>query len=375
MKIGQRLVDLAAEVERRANSKRDYLAPVAKMGMTVNGDPRLQLADNGGPLPLRALAHDQLATFTGIPQDYYRRMLAESPDLLASNVNTWLRRETNPKAGRLVRVLDDHVRSIHSPGFQREGMENEDFLRIILPIIKQRNLIIWSAQITDYHLFVKVVDESITLDVPTGKKVGDGSHVFFDTISPALEFSNSETGQGAYKMRWGKFTKVCTNLATHEELMRKVHLGRRAEVTDDVYEMLTSETKEKMAEALRLQTRDVIDSALSRTRLEAHAEKLGLAVAQKLPAAQVETIMDVSAKKFGWTQEERDGIFGELIEAGDLTRYGLHNAATRYSATVESYERASELERDGGSIIDLSPTEWERVTIAPKGSKDLAVAA
>jgi hypothetical protein len=361
MKLGTRLQDMAAEVERQALSKSDFVAPVAQM--TMNSAGRLTLAQNG-TMALRTLAHDQLGEYLEIPKTYYQRMLSEDTSLLAANVNRWLTAETEgkKKEGRLIRTLDNEVRAVLSPSYQSEGMDNLDFLRVLFPIVKSRGLITWSAAITETRMYWKVVDQSITLDVPTGRKLGDGSHVFFDTISPALLFSNSEVGLGSYSIAWGKFTKVCTNLAAHEQLMRKVHIGRRAEVTDDVYQMLSNETKQKMAETLTLQARDIVESALSKARLEAHAEKLGVAVAQKIPGKDAERILDVTAKRFGWTQEERDGIFGELIEAGDFSRYGAHNAVTLYSSKVASYDRASELERDGGRIIDLEPAAWQTLT-------------
>ena len=44
-----------------------------------------------------------------------------------------------------------------------------------------------------------------------------------------------------------------------------------------------------------------------------------------------------------------------LIESNDLTLYGLSNAVTRHSQDVESYDRASELESIGYSILTMPP--------------------
>ena len=51
-------------------------------------------------------------------------------------------------------------------------------------------------------------------------------------------------------------------------------------------------------------------------------------------------------------------MLGYLIEGGDLTRYGLSNAVTRYSQDVEDYDRASWLEELGGEVIALPPNDW-----------------
>ena len=49
---------------------------------------------------------------------------------------------------------------------------------------------------------------------------------------------------------------------------------------------------------------------------------------------------------------------------GDLSRFGFHNAVTRYSQDVEDYDRASELEAQGGKIIEMKPTEWASIAKA-----------
>jgi len=45
----------------------------------------------------------------------------------------------------------------------------------------------------------------------------------------------------------------------------------------------------------------------------------------------------------------------------DLTQWGLANAVTAYSQRVDSYERATELEKIGGTIMTLTDQEWREV--------------
>jgi len=54
-------------------------------------------------------------------------------------------------------------------------------------------------------------------------------------------------------------------------------------------------------------------------------------------------------------------VLQHLVESHDLTRYGLHAAITRASTDVEDYDRATELERLGGRVIALRPSEWTAV--------------
>ncbi len=77
----------------------------------------------------------------------------------------------------------------------------------------------------------------------------------------------------------------------------------------------------------------------------------------------VPEVMEISEKKFGLTQEETGGILGHLIKGGDLSRYGLHSAVTRFSQDVEDYDRATELEVLGGKIIEMPKNEWKAMAL------------
>ncbi len=62
-----------------------------------------------------------------------------------------------------------------------------------------------------------------------------------------------------------------------------------------------------------------------------------------------------------FTQDEGDDILAHLIEGGDLSQWGMLNAVTSFSKTVEDYDRASELEAIGGRILTLTPNQWNTV--------------
>ena len=61
---------------------------------------------------------------------------------------------------------------------------------------------------------------------------------------------------------------------------------------------------------------------------------------------------------------ESTGVLQRLIESNDLTLYGLSNAVTRHSQDVESYDRASELESIGYSILTMPTQQWSRINQA-----------
>jgi len=47
-----------------------------------------------------------------------------------------------------------------------------------------------------------------------------------------------------------------------------------------------------------------------------------------------------------------------------LNRFGLFNAVTRAAQDIESYDRATELERVGAQVIELERSEWRELALA-----------
>lgn len=365
-RVGRSLQDLAAEIERRAEVKKDFIAPAQKLSVVVEpveGVPTPLIALTNGKVEtfdMLDLAHGQLAEYAGIPMAYYRRMLADDPHLLATNINRWLKDRAKNNERRMVRTLDGHVRAVLSDGYR--PLENEDLAEAVLPVLLEQNLIIVSSEITERRMYIKAIDRSIEKDVPTGRKMGDGSHVFFDTCSPAITISNSEVGHGALSIETGVYTRACTNLAMIGSNLRKYHTGKRAELSDEVFALLTDETKKATDKAVWMQTTDLVKAAFDLAKFDATVKKLGDASGDAVPAEQVVEVVERVGRKFNLLEGERRGVLAKLIESADLTRYGMHAAITRYSQEgAVNYDRATELERIGGDVIELPPRDWARV--------------
>jgi len=366
MKVGSTLEKIEAEIHRRVDAKRDLIVPVTKMHFdfaTVevpNSEPahRIYMAVGNEQFAIQQHAHQQLIEFTKIPGDYYKKLMAEDPELLVTNLNRRVPRV--PEKRRMVRLLDNKVRAVLSDGYRR--FDNEDFAAAIVPLLKTMDLQVLSAELTDSRLYFKAVDQAIAVDVPTGVAMGDGGHTIFDTICPALSIANSEIGMGAVVVETGTYTKACTNLALFGPTnggIRRNHAGARAELSDDVYALLTDETKQLTDAAVWAQIRDVIKGAWSEERIRARAAKLGETTKDKIE--DVEEAVVTLAKTYTLSQDERKGIMHQLIRGGDLTRYGMHSAVTRFSQDVENYDRATFLEQLGSKIIDLPKKDWSAI--------------
>ena len=98
MKTGKTLQELAAEIQRQTDAKKDFVADSSKLELLAGG--QLSLGEAGSFTPTEH-CHSQIASHLKIPRPYYDRMRTESPLLLAENVNHWFR--ANPKK-RMIRT-------------------------------------------------------------------------------------------------------------------------------------------------------------------------------------------------------------------------------------------------------------------------------
>lgn len=355
-KYGRSLNELAAEVVRRRDHKKDFVVQTNALKMLADSE---EVAVEFGDFMfgVNDHAHLQLAQYTGIYKPYYDKMKNEAPELLAANVNEWLTRTAEP---RMLRCLDGNLRGFLSEKYR--PLDNDMLLEAILPPLQAAGAQIISCDVTDSKLYIKAVDERIKNDIPAGKAMGDGSHTIFDTVCPAITISNSEVGTGSLSVQTSIFTKACTNLATFgDRSLRKAHLGGAAiDLGENLYAMLSDQTKRLTDAALWAQARDVVTNAFNEAKFNGLCGELRNANAAKIEGDPVK-VVELTAKKIGANDNERSSILRHLIEGGNLSQYGLFNAITRTAEDLSSYDRATEFERFGGQIIELPKNEIQAI--------------
>lgn len=360
MKTQLTLTEMAQEIERQQNAKRDFVVPTqqTQMAITPNeGRGQTVLAFGDQTLAINDTAHAQIGEHVGIPKAYYDKMRADAPGLLCDNVNTWFNRYP---AVRMVRSLDDKARAFLSDKYR--PLDNADFVEAALPPLLKAGVDIVSCAVTEKKLYLKVVDSKIKADLPM--PLGQG-HGHFRTISPALVLSNSEVGYGAMSLETSVWEEGCTNLMVIKERShRKYHIGGKHELGgEEVYAMLSNETKALTDKALWSQIGDMVGAAFDRARFDATVDKLKAAGSEKITTDPVK-VVELTAKKFGMNEGERGSVLRHLIEGGDLSQYGLQWAVTRAANDLESYDRASEFERFGGQIVELGKAEFRELVKA-----------
>lgn len=368
MKQGKSLVDLAREIERQAQSKRDFVAPNTQLGVHVEGDGRLALAIRDEPEAqpivtgiINKVAHRQLGDHLDIPARYYDHMLERDPELLAINVNRWL---SVSKDARMVRMLDGNVRAYLSDRFRRD-LENWDLMSAVIPPIRALNCEVVACDITETRLYIKAVDKSVIEQMPAGSQWGRGHTIQkMREASPAITISNSEVGMGSLSIESGIYDAFCTNLAFFGgRLVKKQHVGAKHEIVAGYEQMLSDATKQKTNEALWAQISDVIKGAFDHVGFKQRIASLVETQQQKI-SGDVPKVVELASRSLGLNDTERGSVLRHLIEAGDLSRFGLYNAITRTAEDVLSFDRATELERIGPKLIDLPQREWNEIAAA-----------
>jgi len=188
MKQGRSIIELAKELERQRMARKDFIADTRNLEVyTKDGMTQLALGlnDTTETFIINELAHNQIAARLQIPQRYYSKMREEYPSLLDDNINSWFGKNGER---RMLRVLDGNIRAFLSDRYRR--LDNLELADAVLPIIKEmKGAEIVSSQVTDTHMFIKVINKRLKAEVTAG-----------DVVQAGIVISNSEVGLGSLKV-------------------------------------------------------------------------------------------------------------------------------------------------------------------------------
>lgn len=344
MKTSMTLTELAQTIENQQASKRDYIADTRHL--TMESD-KVQVG-SGDLLVVNNHAHGQIATETGIPKKYYDVMPAE---LRATNVNYWWR--AKPKK-RLIRTINGTMRADLSNRFRI--LDNVDIAEATLPVLFERDdLKVLSCDLTDRRMYIKVGFEKMLRELKAG-----------DVVQSGVIISNSEVGAGAIEVAPYMNRLWCSNGCYVTEYgNRKNHIGQAINSSGENFEVYTDETMKLSNQALMAKLQDTvracIDEVLFAKIVDKFAETQGIVI-----DADPVTVVDNATKRFGLSKGEGSSVLQNLINNADLegqrnTAFGLINAITRTAESVIDYDRATELEKLGGDLINVKASEWTKL--------------
>ena len=351
MKQGRALPEVLTELKRQNESKHDYISPAGS----------ISLWDDGQTLSMRSsvsqelfgttdLFHRQIGSALSIPAKYYDLMRTQKPELLAENVNSWLKsREQNYMirsmdygSGRVARAfLSDRYRRI----------DNMEVASAILPLFAgKEEMEVISCEVTMSRLYLKILNKRLEAEVVPG-----------DFVQAGVVISNSEVGLGAVSVQPLVYRLVCSNgMVCNEFGERKAHVGRAAKGLEDSFGIYTDETMEAEDRAFMLRLRDTTLAAIEEARFTQIVGRLQDSTHAKI-TGRIQDVVELTGKAYDLSQPEQDNILNYLISGGDLSLYGLSNAITRASQDVDSYDRATSLEGIGWQVATMEPARWKEI--------------
>ena len=199
--------ELYKELEEQRENRKDMIADTRSLVVnSTDGISTLSVSTGNDVISYSVsdVAHKQIADRLGIPFKYYERMRLEYPDLLDRNINGWLQK--NPEK-RMLRTLDGRLRAFLSDRYRR--LDNLELVDHVLPVIAQmKGCSIESCDITETHLYMKVINRTMKAELVPG-----------DVVQAGFVISNSEIGLGALKVEPLLYRLICKNGLRNNILM------------------------------------------------------------------------------------------------------------------------------------------------------------
>jgi hypothetical protein len=344
MQTRKSIMELAQEVQRIKDSKADYIVAANKLEMLDDGG--LSTASNHwdtnkwntGPI-----AHEHIGQKLQIPKPYYDKMKDTAPALLAKNVNHWLQKSDSR---HMLRTVGSTARALLSDRYR--PLDNDMVLEAALPVLMEhRDFDVVSAEITDRRMYISVVSKKLTGEVKKG-----------DVINYGMIISNSEVGAGSVRVEDYVYRLACLNGAIMATAMKKYHTGVRYDTSD--FAFLSSEAIDYDNKAFMLRVRDTVRNSFSEISFQKTMEKMVASTGMMIEKKLDDFITDVT-KRFDLSNGESDSLLKNLINGGDLSKWGFTNAMTAIANDSKDYDRAIDIQRIGGQLIDMDRKTWDSI--------------
>jgi hypothetical protein len=354
MKQGQSLAVMAQAIKYNHETKRDFL--VGTESVFLGSDKRLYLetANSLISFDVSDRTHQQIGARYHIPSNYYQKMLTEAPALLAENLNHWF---AVHREKRMVRTLADDARAFLSDRYM--VVDNIDIVEAVFPVLEELGLgkSVVSCHVGPDRMYLKVIHPRLQAEVKPG-----------DIVQSGFVLSNSESGNGATTVQPLIYRLVCTNglIAPDKSLKtRQIHLGRRLNGGGDSFarQFFSQQTLMEERKLYLRQTIDLVRGLCQPEIFDRVVEQMRSATADRIEG-QPHKAVEMLARRIKLSETETDGVLNHLLLAGDLSRYGMLNAVTRYSQDAEQYDRATELEQLGGLVLNMPRADWREVASA-----------
>ena len=284
--------DLISELERQAGTKRDAVVHSREIRVVSpkSSESVFLEAPDVHRLPIREIAHGQLAEHVRVPKEYYDRMRSDARTLFDATVNWWL---YHSAGRRYVRMLDGEVRAILSDRYRK--LDNAELVREVIPVFEEHGVQIVSAEITERRFYIKGVSSRVAGEVKPG-----------DVVSAGVAVSNSEVGSGSLAIEPFAFFLACTNGVTMpDRTLRKHHVGRRLDELDSLSGLFREETMAAVDRAFWLRFRDTLEYCLKPHILRERIDVFRAAREDQI-AGTPNDVVEAVARRFRLQEAEKE---------------------------------------------------------------------
>jgi len=340
---------LAGEIERQEGEKNDLIVPDKKLQLVEN---KIVVEDWQGAYIATDHFHSQLASKLQIPKPYYDR-IAAVPGLREYNVNALLGQSDEK---HLVRTLDGNARAYLSDSFK--PVDHYLLLSALLPVLQEYGdkIEFKTLGLSQSRLFLQIIFKKFEGEVKKG-----------DVVQLAITIANSEVGLSFVEILSMIWRCICKNGAISESIFRKRHAGRKIGDLEDDYNIFRSDTIKAELESYRLRIRDLLADAVTEQAFNVQLEKLQRASGDLIEPAKINQVIENVTRRFGIAQDKNEAILGNMVAEGNISRYGLLNGITALAKDMD-LDQGFEIEKIGGKIIEMSPSEWSVLQEVPKAA-------
>jgi hypothetical protein len=319
-----KLQSLIEELERQKPLKQDEPVNSSQIRMVlVENQPRFQIKENDS-FSITEPCHSQIAEKLEIPLKYYHRMDWETPELLAENVNTWLKRSEKEF---FIRRLGDSVRAFLSDRYR--VIDHLDVLYCALNELQAHEAEIEGCFLSETEMNIKVKSQ----------KLRDFVRHKDDLMIGGLFLTNSETGHKALRVEPRLFRVKCSNGMIVEEMVtREIHIGNGDEIYDEIIYL-----------SIRRSIRELFGRFGEIVLLLRESTEVKI----KSPQKVIQNVVE----QYKLSESQKANILMAFGAEPEYDQYGIANAVTLAAQKEETWEKSVELEKLGGKLVALPMEE------------------
>lgn len=304
--------------------------------------------------------HERLRIPLGYADRLQQHEHAAVQDLGQSSINTLAAVDGRDALYRYLQTEEGLLlRAVRSDKFLM--LDNDAALVAIVKGLQRHELDLWDceidADITPDRLRMRIAVPQIATSakvlVHDYKSPFDGrSGSELPMLWAGLEFTNSETGAGAFQVSPRAVLEVCKNGMTSAVSFRRAHLGAALDAGEIDW------SQETVSNALRLissQVNDSVSTFLSTEWLDSLVQEMMEAKGMEIDS--IPKAVEVVQKRMSFSDAETESVLNMMLKGGDSSVFGMSQAITAAAQLVSDGDRQQEMEM-AASKVNASPAQY-----------------